>query len=120
MSSKSKDRRVYCVVTDKYGNKVKTKTVVMRMAATITTEPKSVTVAKGKTAKTTVKAVGDELEYQWYVKNPGSDKYTKSSITSKTYSCTMSSKIDGRKVYCVVTDKYGKTDKSKTVTLYMD
>ena len=119
MSEKVNGRRVYCVVTDKYGKTVQTKTVILRMAATITTQPKDVTVAKGKTAKVTVKAVGDDLTYTWYVKNEGASKFSKSSVTKATYSVKMSSKVDGRQVYCVVTDKYGKTVKSNTVTLHM-
>jgi len=116
-TSKVKDRLVYCVVTDKYGNTVKSNTVRMRMAATITTQPKSVKVALNKTAKVTVKAAGDGLKYTWYVKNKGASKYTKSSITKSTYSIKMTSKVNGRYVYCVVKDKYGKTVKSNTVSL---
>ena len=119
MSDKVHGRRVYCVVTDKYGKTVQTKTVLLRLAATITTQPKDVTVAEGEIAKVKVKAVGDELTYQWYIKNAGSSKFSKSSVTSATYSCKMSEKADGRQVYCVVTDKYGKTAKSETVTLSM-
>ena len=119
MNSKSKDRRIYCVITDEYGNSVQTKTVLLRMAATITTQPKNVTAEKGKTVKTTVKAVGDGLTYQWYIKNEGSSKFNKSSVTTATYSCEMSEKSDGRQIYCVVTDKYGKTAQSNTVTLTM-
>ncbi|MBQ5866211.1 MAG: hypothetical protein IIW56_05955 [Oscillospiraceae bacterium] len=119
MNEKSKDRYVYCIVTDKYGNSVKSKTVVLRMAATITTQPKDVSVEEGKSAKVTVKAVGDELTYTWYFKNEGSSKFSKSSITKATYSAKMSDKVDGRQVYCVVTDKYGKTVTSNTVTLSM-
>lgn len=119
MNSKSKGRRIYCVITDEYGNSVQTKTVLLRMAATITTQPKNVTAEKGKTVKTTVKAVGDGLTYQWYIKNEGSSKFNKSSATTATYSCEMSEKTDGRQVYCVVTDKYGKTAQSNTVTLTM-
>ena len=119
MSSTTKDRRAYCVITDQYGNSVKSNTVVMRMAATITTQPKSAAAYEGSTAKVTVKATGDGLKYQWYVKNAGKDSFSKSSITKATYSVEMSDKADGRKVYCVVTDKYGKTAKSDTVTLTM-
>ena len=119
MNDKAKDRYVYCVVTDKYGNSVKSKTVVLRMAATITTQPKDVSVEEGKSAKVTVEAVGDELTYTWYFKNEGSSKFSKSSITKATYSAKMSDKVDGRQVYCVVTDKYGKTVTSNTVTLSM-
>ena len=117
MTSKVKDRRVYCVVTDEYGKKVQSKTVVLRQAASIVTQPKSVKVANKKTAKVTVKASGDGLKYTWYVKNAGASKYTKSSITKSTYSVKMTSKVNGRRVYCVVTDKYGKTVKTETVKL---
>lgn len=117
MSSKVKDRRVYCVITDKYGNKVQTKTVILRQAASITTQPKSVKVANKKTAKVTVKASGDGLKYAWYVKNAGATKYTKSSVTKSTYAVAMSSKVNGRRVYCVVTDKYGNKVQSGTVKL---
>lgn len=120
MSEKSKDRRVYCVITDKYGKTVQTKTVILRMAATITKQPpKSVTVWEDENAKVTVKAMGDGLTYQWYVKNEGASKFTKSSITKATYSVAMSEKADGRQIYCVITDKYGNTAKTNTVTLYM-
>ena len=108
------------MVEDEYGNTVKYKTVVLRMAATITKHPKTVTVEEGEKAKVTVKAVGDGLTYQWYIKNPGKDSYSKSSVTSATYSCKMTDAADGRRVYCVVTDAYGKTAKSNTVTLSME
>ena len=117
MTDKIKNRKVYCVVKDKKGNSVKSSTIALRMKATIVTEPSSVKVANKKTAKVTVKAKGDGLKYAWYYKNKGATKYTKSSVTTSSYSVKMSDKIDGRNVYCIVTDKYGKKDKSKTVTL---
>lgn len=119
MSKKVDGRRIRCVVKDKYGNKVETKTVVLRMAATITSQPEDVTIAKGKTAKATVKAVGTDLTYQWYIKNKGSDKFVKSSITDATYTVKMAKKVDGREAYCVVKDKYGKTAKSDIITFTM-
>ena len=119
MSDKSKDRRAYCVITDKYGNSVQTKTVVLRMAATITKQPKNTYTQSGSTAKVTVKAMGDELTYTWYIKNAGASKYSKSSVTKSTYSCKMSDASKDRYVYCVVEDEYGNTVKSKTVVLRM-
>ncbi len=119
MSSASKNRMVYCVVTDKYGNKVKSDTKTLREAVSITTQPKTVTVKKNATAKVTVKASGDGLKYTWYIKNAGSTKYIKSSITKSTYSVKMTAKTKNRLVYCVVTDKYGKTIKTVTVKLKM-
>ena len=119
MSNAVKDRQLYCVLTDVYGNTVQSKTVTLRMAASITAQPQSAAAAEGKIAKTTVKASGDGLKYQWYIKNPGKEKFGKSSVTSASYSCKMSETTDGRQAYCVITDKYGNTVKSKTVTLYM-
>ena len=119
MSSKVKGRKVYCVVTDKYGKTVQSKTFVLREAVSIVTQPKTVTVKKNATAKVTVKASGDGLKYTWYVKNAGASKYSKSSVTKSTYSVTMTSKVKDRLVYCVVTDKYGKTVKTATVKLKM-
>ena len=103
-----------------YGNSVQSKTVAMRMSATITQQPSSVKAASGKKAVVTVEAVGKDLTYKWYYANPGSStfRYT-DSFTSNTYSLTMSSARNGRRVYCVVTDAYGKIVKTKTVTLSM-
>ncbi len=119
MSDKAKNRRVYCVVKDKYGKTVQSKTFLLRESVSITTQPKTVSVAKNKTAKVTVKASGDGLKYTWYIKNAGQTKYSKSSVTKATYSTTMNSKSKNRLVYCVVTDKYGKTVKTVTVKLKM-
>ncbi len=110
-------RRVLCIVTDKYGNKVQSKTVLMRMKATITSQPKSVTVANGKIAKIKVGAKGDGLKYTWYIKSAKGTKYYKSSIKTNTYSVKMTSAVNGRKVLCYVTDKYGNKVQTRTVIL---
>ena len=119
MNREKSGRKVYCVVTDKYGNTVQSKTVTLKMHiyAAILTEPKSVRVKAGDTATVSVKAEGDGLTYQWYVSSAGVKKYTKSSVTKSSYSLVMSAKNSGRKAYCIITDKYGNTVKSKTVTL---
>ena len=90
----------------------------LRIAATVTTQPVSVTVAAGKTAKVSFKAAGDGLTYTWYFKDAGATSFTKTTaFTGNAYSVTMTEARDGRQVYCVVTDKYGKTAKTSTVTL---
>lgn len=114
--------KVYCVVKDKYGNSVKSKvvTLTVKNKAKVTTQPKSVTVAKNKTVKVTVKATGDGLKYQWYYAKKGSSSYKKiSGATKSSYSVKMTSSVNGRKVYCKVTDKYGNSVKSNVVTLSM-
>ncbi len=117
MTDKVAGRQVYCVVTDAKGNKETSKTVTLRIKATIITEPKTSYTKQGATAKATVVAKGNGLKYEWYYQNAGSTTFKKSSVTSATYSVKMTDKVHGRKVYCVVTDKYGKKDTSATVSL---
>lgn len=119
LTEKTKDRKVYCVITDANGESVKTKTTIVREAVSITKQPKNVQTQSGNTVKVTVKASGDGLKYQWYVKNAGDAKFTKSSVTKATYSTKMRAAAQERQIYCVVTDAYGKTAKTKTVTLGM-
>ena len=118
ISDKSHGRRIYCILTDKHGNTLQTATVLVRRQATITSESATARYAKeGAKVSATVTAIGDGLKYTWYVKNEGASKYAKSSVTKATYSTTMSDKVKGRRVYCVVKDKYGKTAQSKTFLL---
>jgi hypothetical protein len=120
MSDKYDGIYVYCKVTDKYGKTDTSKKVALRQSATITTQPKDVVADENESVKVTVKAKGKDLKYAWYYASAESNKFKKSSIAKSTYTTTMTEARDGRKVYCIVTDKYGKTDKSKTVTLKMN
>jgi len=128
MDASRDGRRVYCVVTDQYGNSEQTRIAVLTMTGSsspttkleIINHPDSVTVAEGETATATVLAQGDGLTYTWYyTPNGTTDKFYKSSVTSATYSTVMDASRDGREVYCVVTDAYGNTAVTYTVTLRM-
>ncbi len=119
VSSTTKNRQVYCVVTDKWGNKVTSGTVTIRQAVSITTQPKTVSVKKNATAKVTVKATGDGLKYTWYYKNASAKKFTKATVKTASYSVKMTATVKNRVVYCVVTDKWGKTVTTNKVTLKM-
>lgn len=113
-------RQLYCVITDKYGNKVTTETVKIKMsgAAKITVQPKPAIVTEGKTATVKLTATGSDLTYQWYYKNSGSSKFVLSkTVKTEKYSVEMTPGRSGRQVYCVVTDKYGVSVKSKVVSL---
>ena len=111
-------RQVYCVGTDEYGNSVKSATATMSMNFGITKQPASVTVIKNKTAKISVSAEGEGLTYQWYYKTKSGKSFKKlSSAKSSSYSVKMTSSKNGQQMYCVVTDKYGNTVKTNTVTL---
>jgi len=119
MNASRNGRQVYCVITDVYGNIVQSDTVTLSMAVEITTQPKTTYTRQGATAKVSFTAEGDGLTYQWYIKNADSTKYSKSSITSATYSVKMTDKVKDRLVYCVVTDQYGNSIKTETVRLRM-
>ena len=120
MNTSRSGRQIYCVITDKFGNSVKTDVVTLTMKVKINTQPTSVTVASGKTASVTVKATGEGLTYKWYYKNAGDTAFTYTkSFTTATYSVQMNASRAGRQVYCVVTDKYGNSVQSNVVTLGM-
>lgn len=119
MSPASKNRRVLCYVYDRYGNKIQSNSVLLRESVSITTQPKSAKVAKGTMARSTVVASGDGLRYVWFVRNADQTKYTKSSLTTATYSVKMSEKVNGRRLICYVYDKYGNKVQAQTVILRM-
>ena len=68
-------------------------------------------------AKVAVKTAEVGLTYQWYFKNAGASTYSKSSITTNTYSMTMDAVRNGRQVYCVITDKFGNSVQSDIAIL---
>ena len=119
LNASNTGRKAYCVITDKSGNSVITDVVTFTMegAVKITKQPTSIAVSKGNNAKVTVIADGSGLTYQWYFCDEGSTTFSKSDITSMTYSCTMNEKTSGRRVYCVITDSNGISITSDTVTL---
>ncbi len=120
MSDARNGRQIYCVVTDKHGNTVKTETYtfVKIVPVKITSVTKNNVAANGGTVSVTVNATGEGLTYKWYFRNKGISTYTlTTTFKGNTYSTTMDSTRDGRQIYCVVTDKYGNTVKSEVVTL---
>ncbi len=120
MNSTRAGRQVYCVITDKYGNKVQTNTVTLGMKVSIAKQPVNSIVVNGATAKVTFTATGEELTYKWYFKNKGDSKFSlTTSFTGNTYSAQMNSARAGRQLYCVITDKYGNSVKTNTVTIKM-
>ena len=108
-----------CKVIDIFGN-VETShaaTLIMSDLLSITKQPEDAWAYDGQKATVSVKATGLGLKYAWYVKDTTDSDFWKSTITSSTYSVTMSSARDGRQVYCLITDGNGSTIKSDTVTL---
>ena len=110
-------REIYCEITDKYGTSVRSDTVTLGTVI-ITEQPSHTYAPLDGTVKTSVTALGDNLSYQWYVKNPGDKGFSKSSITKAVYETSMREEMDGREIYCVITDeKTKKSVKSDTVIL---
>ena len=119
-------RQIKCVVTDKFGAQAETDVVTLNMiipddyaAPVITVQPEDVCVEVGETAITYIEADGTDLTYQWYLKDPGSSEWIKSSLTSEIYSVRMIPSKDGRQIKCVVTDKYGAQTETDIATLTM-
>ena len=124
MTAARSGRRVLCKVYDQYGSMVQSNSVTLNMKAKetvkIVTQPVSVTVAEGETAKVTLKATGDGLTYKWYYKDAGASKYTyTSSFTGNSYSVKMTDARNGRRVLCKVYAAYGNMVQSNSVLLKM-
>ena len=118
MSNKSNGRQVYCVITDANGNEVTTNTVTLTaIGPVIVTQPKDASVPLNSTVSVSVTATGTGLSYTWWIKNAGATKFGKSTITTATYATTMTSKANGRQLYCVITDADGNTVQTNTVTI---
>ena len=111
-----------CVITDKNGATVTTETVTLtvKKEVIIVTEPSDYCAyVLGETATFTIEAEGEGLKYQWQVLKNGA--WTNCSINdgakTKTLSLEVKSSRDGSEYRCVVTDKYGNSAESITVTL---
>lgn len=117
MKSSLNGKKLFCIVKDKYGFSTKTKVVTLSMLGTlkITSQPQNTVMLNGRTAKITVKALGEGLSYTWYYARKGVTTYTKASSTKSTFSVKMAKKWDKCKVYCVIKDKYGNKVQTKTV-----
>ena len=112
-------RQVFCKVIDSTGTFVKSDIVTATIKGTvvITKQPTNVTVTKaGNTASFSVTALGSNLKYEWYIKDPGGN-WTKTGATSNKYSVSVTAARNGRQVFCKVIDSSTKNfAKSNTVT----
>ena len=105
-------------VTIRFGYTSATVSVSYTISApAITQQPESVQQEIGKKFAITVKAEGDGLTYQWYVKESGAKAFKLSSNKTASYAYTMQSYMHNRQVYCVVTDANGKSVQTETATI---
>ncbi len=90
-------------------------TLTVTSAPKITTQPKSVTVKEGATAKFTVAASGTGLSYQWQYKAPGTSEWHDSGMTgakTATLSVSATAARNGQQYRCVVKNSYGSVTSS--------
>ncbi len=109
-----------CKVTDSAGNTVYTNAVRLYVLG-IATQPKTLKVKAGATAKFTVKATGDGLKYQWQSSTNGKTWKNCSSSSAKkaTFSFTSRTSHNGNYYRCKVTDSKGNVVYTDTVRLYV-
>ena len=114
-----------CVVKNSGGSvtsSAATLTVTAAVSAPkITTQPKSVTVSEGSTAKFTVAASGSNLTYQWQYKSPGTSTWYNSGMTgakTATLSVPATTARSGQQYRCKVTGDGGSvTSSAATLTV---
>jgi len=118
MSEDMSGAQIYCVVTDQYGESVQSDIATAFIPVQITQHPVNCRVsAYGETASFTVVAKGTGLSYQWWIKNPGSTKFTKSVNTGSVYNSKVTEASDGRLLYCIVKDQFGNSAQTDTVSM---
>ena len=116
------NRKLYCVITDAWGNSVTTDPIVVltgkpTVDLAITKQPTDSSAKIGEKYSISVDAVGDGLTYQWYFRKAGTEKWSKSSVRAKTYSDTLTATRNNREVKCVITDAWGNTVESNIATI---
>ncbi len=117
MTEETDGCQVYCIITDEYGNTVQSDTATLGTII-LKEQPETVYAHLNGTAKASVTALGDNLTYQWWIKNKGQSEFTRSAITEAEYTCTMTENTEGREIYCIVTDsKSGVSVQSNIITI---
>ena len=121
MTPEQSGTEVYCLIKDGKGNSLKTETATLSWDSTLTiqTQPKNVAVENAKTAKVSVVANGAGLTYAWYAKEKDAEDFVLTDNTTAAYSVKMAEAVDGRQLYCVITDETGAQVTTNTVTLTM-
>ena len=100
-----------------YEDSVCTNCGIAQPGPIITHQPESVEQEIGKKFAITVKAEGEGLTYQWYVKEAGAKAFKLSSNKTSSYAYTMQTYMHNRQVYCVITDANGNSVTTETATI---
>ena len=122
MSAEYDGAQVYCVVTDAYGDSMTSDKAVLRLPTelTITVQPEDAELPEGEMTEISVEATGDGLTYQWYVMPGDSGEYILAEgFTTNVYSVVVDESSDWSSVYCQITDAYGNTITSNSVSIFV-
>ena len=110
-----------CKITDQYGNVIYSGAATLKIVTLkITTQPASVTLAKGKTAAFKVAANGTGLTYQWQYRTSAKGSWKNASATGNktaTLKVPVTATKNGYQYRCVITDQYGNVVSSNAATL---
>ena len=121
MTKARHNREVKCVITDMWGNSTQTEVALITAEPSaelaLTLAPTDAEAALGGGFCVTVEAQGDGLTYTWYFKNANASHWSKSGVTDNTYNDIMTTARAGRQIYCVITDIWGNSITTETVTL---
>ena len=83
----------------------------------IITQPEDIYAEVGERVYITTEAEGEDLSYQWYIRDLGYSRFVKSSMTTNTYEVKITENRYGRELYCVVSDAQGHSAKTNTVSI---
>lgn len=83
----------------------------------ILTQPSVSSVKAGQELVVEVKAAGEDLQYQWMLAQPGSNKFKQTGRNSPELFRVADMDLDGCKLYCVITDEKGNSVTTDEVTL---
>ena len=87
-------------------------------ALAVTSQPKSQSIALGKSLTLSVRASGTGMSYQWYFKKSGQSSFSVwNNRTHASETVTPNATWDGIQLYCLVKDSTGKSVKSNTATI---
>ena len=113
------NREFRCIIKDAYGNTETTNEIMAFVSdISIIKQPSDMYGANGEIVKADVTARGNNLRYQWYFMNDGTEKWIKSGFTgnaTKTMSIPVNSTTMKRSFKCVITDEYGVILESNTI-----
>ena len=112
--------QLYCIVTDRYGVSVQSKTVrvLVRQKPAIIRQPQSMEISLGESVTLSLKAQGNDLQYQWYYKKSGQAQFAVwKNRTHASETVTPPESWDGIQLYCIVTDRYGVSVQSESAII---